>query len=178
MRLTAKRKNKTKTKFFLFIIINILFFTYLLDSVFFFLKNYFFIPILHTFLEQCRAYSWFKKNWITIKKILSDNGLEFTTHHIISRPKHSFEIMLKKLNIEHKYTRVRRPQTNWKIERFWKIFEEQFFRKYDFTSTKDFNIKFRDWLVYYNTKRKYWWIKYITPMQKLENLLENNKVCI
>lgn len=125
-----------------------------------------------------RAYAWFKKKWVVIKKLMSDNWLEFTTHHVLSRSKHSFEIMLKKLNIEHKYTRVRRPQTNWKIERFWRIFEEQFFRKYEFTSWKDFNLKLQDWLVFYNTKRKHWWIKYITPMQKLENLLEKNCVCL
>ena len=125
-----------------------------------------------------RAYKWFKMKWITIKKLMSDNWLEFTTHHKISRPKHSFEIALVKLNIKHIYTRVRRPQTNWKIERFWRIFEEQFFRKYEFTSNKDFNIKFKDWLVFYNTKRKHWWIQYLTPIQKLENLLEKNKVCI
>jgi hypothetical protein len=70
-----------------------------------------------------RAYSWFKKYWITIKKLMSDNWLEFTTHHKLSRSKHSFEIALIKLNIKHSYTKVRRPQTNWKIERFWKIFE-------------------------------------------------------
>jgi len=28
-----------------------------------------------------RAYKWFKNKWITIKKLMSDNGLEFTTHH-------------------------------------------------------------------------------------------------
>ncbi len=125
-----------------------------------------------------RAYAWFKKHWITIKKLMSDNWLEFTTHHKLSRPKHSFEIALVKLNIKHSYTRVRRPQTNWKIERFWKIFEEQFFRKYEFSSNKDFNLKVKDWFVFYNTKRKHWGIQYITPMEKLENLLIKNKVCI
>jgi hypothetical protein len=125
-----------------------------------------------------RAYKWFKKNWITIKKLMSDNWLEFTTHHKLSRPKHSFEIALVKLNIKHCYTRVRRPQTNWKIERFWRIFEEQFFRKYEFTSNKDFNLKVKDWFVFYNIKRKHWWIQYMTPMEKLENLLIKNKVCI
>ena len=125
-----------------------------------------------------RAYKWFKNIGVTIKKLLSDNWLEFTTHHISSRKYHSFEIMLEKLNIIHKYTKVRRPQTNWKVERFWRIFEEQFFRKYEFLSNKDFNLKLMDWLVFYNTKRKHWWIKYITPMQKLENLLEKNLVCL
>ena len=43
-----------------------------------------------------RAYKWFKFKWVTIKKLLSDNWLEFTTHHMLSRPKHSFEIMLNK----------------------------------------------------------------------------------
>ncbi len=125
-----------------------------------------------------RAYDWFKNKWITIKKLMSDNGLEFTTHHKLSRPKHSFEMMLVKLWIKHSYTRVRRPQTNGKIERFWRIYEEQFFRKHTFLSDKDFNICFQDWLVFYNTKRKHWWIKWMTPLQKYEKLLEKNLVCL
>ena len=100
-----------------------------------------------------RAYKWFKTKGITIKRLLSDNGLEFTTHHRESRHLHSFEVMLQKLNIVHKYTKVRRPQTNGKIERFWRIFNDNFWNKYTFTSHKDFNIRFRDWLTYYNVKR-------------------------
>jgi transposase InsO family protein len=65
-----------------------------------------------------------------------------------------------------------------KIERFLRIFEEQFFRKYKFLSNKDFNLKLMDWLVFYNIKRKHWWIKYITPMQKLEILFEKKLVCL
>jgi transposase InsO family protein len=26
----------------------------------------------------------------------------------------------------------------------------------------------KDWLVYYNTKREHWGIKYLTPIQKLQ----------
>ena len=125
-----------------------------------------------------RAYKWFKLKWIKIKKLMSDNWLEFTTHHKKSRLKHSFEMALNNLNIKHIYTKVRRPQTNWKIERFWRIFEEQFFKKYEFKSNKDCNIKFKNWLVYYNTQRKHWWIKYLTPMEKLEKLFEKNLVCL
>jgi IS30 family transposase len=45
-----------------------------------------------------RAYIWFKKNHnIVIHQILSDNGLEFTTHHADSRYKHVFEIELSYL---------------------------------------------------------------------------------
>jgi transposase InsO family protein len=86
---------------------------------------------------------------------MTDNGKEFTTHHEVSKSKHSFEIMLNKLNVKHIYTKVRRPQTNGKIERFWQIFEKEFFQKFQFNSWKDLNISMKDWLVYYNTKREH-----------------------
>jgi transposase InsO family protein len=125
-----------------------------------------------------RAYQWFKLKGIIIKKLLSDNGLEFTTHHLTSRHLHSFEVMLQKLNIIHKYTRVRRPQTNGKIERFWRLINDNFFHKHTFTSNKDFNMKFMDWLTFYNCKRPHGGIKKLTPMQKFEKLLEQNLVCL
>ena len=125
-----------------------------------------------------RSYKWFSNRGITIKKLLSDNGLEFTTHHKESRHLHSFERMLQKLNITHKYTKIRRPQTNGKIERFWRIINDNFFFKYTFSSNKDFNMRFMDWLVYYNTKRPHWWINKLTPLQKLEKLLEQGLVCL
>lgn len=125
-----------------------------------------------------RAYRWFLSKGVTIKTLLSDNGLEFTTHHKESRHLHSFEIALQKLSIIHKYTRVRRPQTNGKIERFWRLVNDNFFFKHSFTSHKDFNMRFMDWLTYYNYKRPHGCIKYITPMEKLEKLLEQNLVCL
>ncbi|PIQ41903.1 hypothetical protein COW06_01495 [Candidatus Gracilibacteria bacterium CG12_big_fil_rev_8_21_14_0_65_38_15] len=125
-----------------------------------------------------RAYKWFLSKGITIKKLLSDNGLEFTTYHKESRHLHSFEVMLQKLNIIHKYTRVRRPQTNGKIERFWRLINDNFFYKHSFTSHKDFNMRFMDWLTFYNCKRPHGGIKYMTPMEKFEKLLELNLVCL
>ena len=125
-----------------------------------------------------RAYKWYKIKGIIIKKVMSDNGLEFTTHHISSRSKHSFEMVLEKLWIIHKYTKIRCPQTNGTIERFWKVINDNFWYKYTFTSHKDFKIKFMDWLAYYNLKRPHWGIEYMTPIQKFEKLLEQNLVCI
>lgn len=131
---------------------------------------------LATFMK--RAYLWFKSRGIIFKRLLSDNGLEFTTHHKKARTAHSFEKMLLKLNIVHKYTKVRRPQTNGKVERFWRIFNEEFFFKYTFSSWKVCNIQMKDWICYYNTKRKHGGIKYMTPLQKFEKLLLENKVCV
>ena len=118
------------------------------------------------------AILWFKQKWITFKAILTDNGREFTTQTEVSRPHHTFEKMMKKLGIKHKYTRVRRPQTNGKVERWWRIFEEQFFQIHTFTSWKDFNMKFMDWLYYYNYQRPHWWLKYMTPIEKYELILK------
>lgn len=129
-----------------------------------------------------RAYKWFLKKGITIKRILSDNGREFTTNNqnkeSIGNREHSFEKLLRKLNIIHKYTRVRRPQTNGKIERWWRIFNENFFFKYTFSSHKEFNMQFKDWLTFYNLKRPHGGIQYMTPMEKLEKLLQQGLVCL
>jgi transposase InsO family protein len=125
-----------------------------------------------------RAYKWYKIRGITIKRVMTDNGLEFTTHHISSRSKHSFERVLEKLSIIHKYTKIRCPQTNGKIERFWKVINDNFWNKYNFLSHKDFKMRFMDWLTYYNLKRPHWGIGYMTPIQKFEKLLEQNLVCI
>lgn len=99
------------------------------------------------------AAKWFEIRGIRFRTILTDNGKEFTTHSQVARPLHSFEKMVAKLGIRHKCTRVCRPQTNGKVERWWRIFEEQFFRIHAFSSWKDFNLKFRDWMAFYNYKR-------------------------
>lgn len=115
---------------------------------------------------------WFDK----IRSMLSDNWLEFTTYHKKSRFKHKFEIELNKLWIKHKYTRVRRPQTNWKIERFWRIFNEEFFYKNNFISWNDFEIRFKEYMSYYNKERKHWWIQKQTPLEKLNKLKSEWKI--
>ena len=103
-----------------------------------------------------RAYRWYKLKGIVIKRVMSDNGLEFTTHKHYgetTRAKHSFEQVLVKLGIIHKYTKICCPQTNGKIERFWKVINDNFFFRHTFSSHKDFNMKFMDWLTYYNQRR-------------------------
>lgn len=120
-----------------------------------------------------RANLRFLSKWIKIKSLISDNWCEFTTHIKKARKFHKFEIMCHKINIKHKYTKVRRPQTNWKIERFWRIFKDNFFSKNIFSSNQDFDLKFTKWIFNYNYFRKHWGIQYLTPSQKF-NLLSNS----
>ena len=56
------------------------------------------------------------------QEILSDNGAEFACR---TKPdEHPFEAMLLELGIKHRYTRPYRPQTNGKVERFWRTLDE------------------------------------------------------
>ena len=56
-----------------------------------------------------------------IGKVLTDNGKEFTNK--VFRQKaadntHEFDLLCQSLGIEHRLTKVRRPQTNGMVERF------------------------------------------------------------
>ncbi len=114
-----------------------------------------------------RAIKDFEKKWIKIKRLLSDNGKEFTTHRPNWKKNHVFERILQMYGIKHYCTRPHRPQTNWKIERFWRTFKEMFFWKNHFCSFHDFKEKSRDWLFRYNYKKPHSWIWGLSPMEKL-----------
>lgn len=118
-----------------------------------------------------RAAKWFQqRHGIIFKQILSDNGKEFTTHWKLGRENHSFEKEMKALGIIHKYTRAYRPQTNGKIEAFWKIIKREFLTRYFFKDWREFNLKLHQYMYNYNNKRKHGGINYLTPSEKLLKL--------
>ena len=115
-----------------------------------------------------RATKWFKdRQGVVFKQILSDNGKEFTTHWKSGKQKHSFEKELRSLGIIHKYTRPYRPQTNGKIEAFWKIIKREFLTRYFFKDWREFNLKLHQYMYRYNNERRHGGINYLTPIQKL-----------
>lgn len=88
---------------------------------------------------------------ISFAEILSDNGAEFAAR---SNPaEHPFEAMLQELGIKHRYTRPYRPQTNGKVERFWRTLEDDLVDGASFDSLDHFAAELLDYLVYYNTFR-------------------------
>jgi len=73
---------------------------------------------------MARSLSWFKQIYnFEFETIMSDNGPEFKGK---LRYDHLFETMCKELGIKHIYTRPYRPQTNGKIEAFFKIARKSF----------------------------------------------------
>jgi transposase InsO family protein len=57
-----------------------------------------------------RAIRWFAAQGIAVERILTDNGASYRSNR--------YEGRLRELGIDHTRTRVRRPQTNGKAERF------------------------------------------------------------
>jgi transposase InsO family protein len=117
-----------------------------------------------------RALSWFKQIYnFEFEKVLSDNGPEFKGS--LDR-EHPFEMMCDQLGIKHIYTRPYRPQTNGKIEAFWKIIKNEFFYPNSFDSLKDLIYNLGNFLFEYNHLRRHGGIDYQTPYEKLEKVTE------
>lgn len=68
---------------------------------------------------------------IKFEEVLTDNGPEFGTRESKSKDGHPMERLLKELGIKHRYTRPYRPQTNGKVERFWRTLEDDLLRGTD-----------------------------------------------
>lgn len=102
---------------------------------------------------------------IEFKELLSDNGSEFKG----DEKTHPFERMLLHLGITHRYTRPYRPQTNGKIERFWKTLFEDMIEDTDFDDREDFEKILMEYLVYYNEARPHQALGGQTPKDFLIN---------
>ena len=121
-----------------------------------------------------RAYQWFWSHGITIQEVLTDNGTEFTCYiSPNSKEKHFFETMLKIMGIKHRYTRPYRPQTNGKIERFWKILYQECIRLQNKAlSSSELQAEIDGYLERYNYRRRHFGLKHQTPLDKLKSVTE------
>ena len=93
----------------------------------------------------------------SFKMIQSDNGPEFTSW---------FTEHIQKLDIDHRHSRVRKPNDNAHIERFNRTIKDECVRpigKYPKTYSKHIN----QYLNYYNSERLHLGINLLTPLQVL-----------
>lgn len=119
---------------------------------------------------MARSLSWFRQVYnFEYKSVLSDNGAEFKGS--IER-EHPFEIMCEQLEIKHRYTRIQRPQTNGKIEAFFKIAKKEFFNPNEFESKEDLVLNLGNYLFEYNHLRGHGGLNYQTPFDKLKKVTE------
>lgn len=89
---------------------------------------------------------------VSVKAVLTDNGREFC-----GTDSHPYELYLALNEIEHRRTKVRRPQTNGFVERFNRTVLDEFFRtafrtKF-YESVEQLQIDLDQWLHDYNYER-------------------------
>lgn len=104
---------------------------------------------------------------IRFAEVLSDNGSEFASKNRART--HPFERMLLELGIKHRYTRPYRPQTNGKVERFWRTLNEDLIEYSVFDSVEQFQTELEQYLLYYNEHRPHQALGAKTPKQMNQN---------
>lgn len=106
---------------------------------------------------------------IQFEAILSDNGSEFSARSG-NKAHHPFERMLMELGITHRRTRPYRPQTNGKVERFWRTLNEDLMEDTIFESIEAFKEELMEYLLYYNQVRPHQGINGMTPQAFAESI--------
>lgn len=106
---------------------------------------------------------------IQFEEVLTDNGPEFGTKTSQAKDEHPFERMLMELNIKHRHTRPYRPQTNGKVERFWRILNEDLIEETTFESIDEFKKELEQYIYYYNHERPHQSLKGQTPWEFAQN---------
>ena len=106
---------------------------------------------------------------IKFKEVLTDNGPEFGRKNSKTKQEHPFERMLMELEIKHRYIRPYRPQTNGKVERFWRTIEDDLLRETNFDSIDDFKEQLLQYIYYYNHERPHQALNGTTPADYAKN---------
>ncbi len=102
--------------------------------------------------------------WGAPRQLMSDNGSEFVG--VGARPAASrFQVRLRELGIEHLPIKLRTPETNGKIERFWLTLEQELLMRQPITSLHEGQQMFAGYVGEYNFNRRHWSLGYQTPAQ-------------
>lgn len=102
-----------------------------------------------------KAFNMLKMQYgIEIDAVMTDNGAEFGSGpQSKNKENHPFERLLMEMQMKHKYTKPYRPQTNGKVERFWKTLKEDFTEDSLFNDINDLKEELLGYIVYYNEHR-------------------------
>lgn len=106
---------------------------------------------------------------IQFEALLTDNGSEFSSKQ--NKENHPFERLLLELGIKHRYTQPYRPQTNGKVERFWRTLNDDLIEGTTFDSIDHLKDELMQYLLYYNNVRCHQAINGLSPKAFLEAAL-------
>lgn len=112
------------------------------------------IKALTVLFATLKSLNMFTREYqVKFEEILSDNGPEFGPKSSSNKQNHPFERLLQEMRIKHRYIRPYRPQTNGKIERFWKTIEEDLIAGTYFESMEHLQKELTEYMYYYNHHR-------------------------
>ena len=112
------------------------------------------IDSLNVMFGAMRCFMMLKSSYaIQFEEVLTDNGSEFGNRSVKNKANHPFERLLTEMSIKHLNTRPYRPQTNGKIERFWKTLYEDLIEDTEFASIAELKEELFQYLAYYNHER-------------------------
>ena len=116
-----------------------------------------------------KAFNMLKHQYnIEIDAVMTDNGAEFGSGRFAkNKENHPFERLLLEMQMKHIYTKPYRPQTNGKIECFWKTLNEDFISDALYENMDDLKNELLGFLIYYNEHRPHSAINRLTPKEKL-----------
>lgn len=119
-----------------------------------------------------RGLKWLRSHGIETQEVMTDNGGEFTVSSGRGvRTDHFFEAMLKMFGVKHRLTKPYRPQTNGKIERFWRTLNEECLTRIQGNiNEQTLKTEINSFMHRYNYQRRHGGIKYQTPFEKLTNI--------
>ena len=95
-------------------------------------------------------------------EMLTDNGRQYTSW----RGQAQFEKEMHRMEIKHIRSQPHHPQTQGKIERFWKTIKEEFFSRTLFEGFEDMQNRTKLWIQYYNFKRPHQGIGGLCPSDR------------
>lgn len=104
---------------------------------------------------------------IQFEEIMSDNGSEFGNRDTKNKMNHPFERLLMEMGVKHRYIQPYRPQTNGKVERFWRTMEEDLIIDTDFDSIEELKEQLLQYMYYYNHERPHQALNGKKPVEML-----------
>jgi hypothetical protein len=131
------------------------------------------ITALTTMFTALRCMQALKREFgIQFEEIIADNGPEFGPSASLNKKNHPFERMLVETGIKRRYMKPYRPQTNGKVERFWRTLKEDLIEDTDFDSFEELEDELLKYLVYYNWERPH---QGINGKKPIDMVTLNNK---
>jgi len=109
---------------------------------------------------------WFAGQGVRIERVLTDNARAYTSA--------AFGAALETLGARHRRTRVYRPQTNGKAERFIKTMLDEWAYGRLYRTNAERLADLPGWVHHYNTARTHTALGDLTPMEALVNNLHGN----